>query len=477
MTSKCACAPPAQNAASANAPSTHDTTSVTYSVPNTNNSTTAAAEEPLSCDSSSLTSRVSETRLPHTEPSAALHAERAAKPWITNPTLYVHVPGAYVNQLRAVSAHVLAALKYPATTLMSDPNHPIASWGYGDDFLSIQLRNKDDQAALARRPLVLNGNKFPWATSDGVMTPVMFMGTPNHITDEHITAAMHQKGFTLTNVTSIPSIDSVHIGDWSGLLYVPIGEDIPTSVKLNDAEQECRILSACSRARCLQCGHIAADKAKCFKLSPAARALGIPLLPMTTSEPYAIPVAKLQPAHTAQTPIAHIEACTLPLTPPVVHNSTDNADLVDTTGKNSEPAVTLPVTEALSAATHAPAGSAKKTFVSPGFTKKAPANVKSAPTPANVATAPTLHNVAKAPVTAVMASTATRMAPATTMMAPELANAATTPVTTMADPTDPKVAPAPANVATVPVPSIATKASATVKTVPVSSNATVSADS
>ncbi|KAJ2824831.1 hypothetical protein IWW50_003140, partial [Coemansia erecta] len=107
------------------------------------------------------------------------------------------------------------ALKYPATMLMSDPNHLITSWGYSDDFLSIQLCNKDDQAALAQRPLVLNDNKFLWVTSDGVMTPVMFMGTPNHIIDEHITAAMHQKGFTLTNVTLIPSIDSMHIGDWS----------------------------------------------------------------------------------------------------------------------------------------------------------------------------------------------------------------------------------------------------------------------
>ncbi|KAJ2377493.1 hypothetical protein IW150_001351 [Coemansia sp. RSA 2607] len=159
-----------------------------------------------------------------------LARERAANPAFTVPTAWLHFPGASPSSIRSVVAHCLAVKNLPEKTSPQSNTHPIflLVLGYPGCVGFIFKTIAHLQRQISRPPSV-GDTVTPWRTPEGVFTPFWMTGAPAVKESRHVVGALHQFGRVYNLQRAF--FDGFPTSDWSGLLAVPKGRDLPGAIR------------------------------------------------------------------------------------------------------------------------------------------------------------------------------------------------------------------------------------------------------
>ncbi|KAJ2654671.1 hypothetical protein IW148_006304, partial [Coemansia sp. RSA 1199] len=300
---------------------------------------------------------------PIRQKSPAALAELDKNPWLANPTLHVAIPGNRIDLFQVLAQHVLAVLGLPATIPVTNPEHPVAGWGYNPKGLSLIMRSAEDQAKLLRSPFTFEGKVFPWASNMGVLVPVAVLGVPPEVRAYRIKAAMINYG-RLTHLEPLPLPDGMPCGDWVGYLHVQKPDSpLPFQLHFNGFSVPVPVLSGMPLVRCMRCGHV--DPKLCdhrnssCSNAPFAAAAATPVAAAA-----ATPVAAVEP-NRAPAPVVVGNPQEIPLAeeiPALVTEPAANSDAMDIV---QEEAGDAPAEEATPVVEAAPMEEAAPTTVEP----------------------------------------------------------------------------------------------------------------
>ncbi|KAJ1850666.1 hypothetical protein LPJ73_003342 [Coemansia sp. RSA 2703] len=163
-----------------------------------------------------------------------------ANPVFTVPTAWLHFPGAGPSSIRSVVAHRLAVENLPEKMSPEARAHPIflLVLGYPGcvGFVFKTITHLQQQIS---RPPSVGGNITPWRTPEGVFTPFWMTGAPAAKESCHMVGALRQFGRVYNLQRAF--FDGFLTSDWSGLLAVPEGRDLPGAIRFQRKQADTTI--------------------------------------------------------------------------------------------------------------------------------------------------------------------------------------------------------------------------------------------
>ncbi|KAJ1719419.1 hypothetical protein LPJ53_005820 [Coemansia erecta] len=183
---------------------------------------------------------------------AELAKERNENPAFAVPTAWLHFPGAGPASMRRIAAHCLLVEKMSIETKPGNPHHPIFTFVFGGaGRIGVVFRTIAHLVRHIAHPPTLEGVTHPWRTPDGVFTPFWMTGTPAAKMGRHVAGSLRQHGrvFNLRREAE----DEFLTTDWSGLLVLPEGRELPKSVRFQRENEDTVILPGQVAVPCPTC--------------------------------------------------------------------------------------------------------------------------------------------------------------------------------------------------------------------------------
>ncbi|KAJ2830156.1 hypothetical protein GGI24_001972 [Coemansia furcata] len=184
-------------------------------------------------------------------------------PALTIPVAYLHFPGAGLQSANLIKAHCADILERHSLRTTIGNVAPIHAFcaarinAIGVSFISETIL----QMMIAFPPTI-NGTIVPWRGERGVMHPIVACGVPLDKARYALNAALKDVSNGCSHLQQ-EYIDDNLVGDWSALLYLEEGQQLPTEIRFHKSRHPTPIFPAHIAVPCVTCRRRNPDHCLC----------------------------------------------------------------------------------------------------------------------------------------------------------------------------------------------------------------------